>query len=304
MVTAEAATWWAGLDPVEARVACNREVHVLRWERGGLVAPDHPDPEAEVTLAALGGGRPRCLELLAAWGLNRMSVELVTLGRRPGEARVGFLPADDVVPAVERPPSVRRAVVNSAVANPAMQAQLHHHLEEAEAKQAAHFALRDLLSLPTLMIDRLVVGILAELTESWNADSLRHRPRLTAAISVRGEPALRRAASLLEPGATGCRVDVTFLEPGDSATSVIVARRGPTAFVEAALGLEWLAGVWGRGVAEVDGRLVLALGGASQDGDWLDAVHAGWEPAGVARWRAFPIAGRLERAGDGWRWAV
>jgi hypothetical protein len=60
--------WWALLPPAQASVSCSEHTHQLRWSEGALSALDHPDAEGERVLAALGGDRAECLDLVEAWG--------------------------------------------------------------------------------------------------------------------------------------------------------------------------------------------------------------------------------------------
>jgi hypothetical protein len=74
--------WWAALPPASVGVPCGGGTHQLRWEQGGLVAADHPDAEAELVLAALGGDRTECIELAEAWGSRSDDLEVLAVGPR------------------------------------------------------------------------------------------------------------------------------------------------------------------------------------------------------------------------------
>ena len=74
--------WWAALPPVSVRVPCGSGTHQLRWEQGRLIAADHPDAEAELVLAALGGDRAECIELTEAWGGRSDDLEVLAVGPR------------------------------------------------------------------------------------------------------------------------------------------------------------------------------------------------------------------------------
>ena len=76
------APWWAALPPVSVRVPCGSGTHQLRWEQGRLIAADHPDAEAELVLAALGGDRAECIELTEAWGARSDDLEVLAVGPR------------------------------------------------------------------------------------------------------------------------------------------------------------------------------------------------------------------------------
>jgi hypothetical protein len=74
--------WWAALPPASVRVPCGSGTHELRWEQGSLVASDHPDAEAELVLAALGGDRAECIGLTEAWGGRSDDLEVLAVGPR------------------------------------------------------------------------------------------------------------------------------------------------------------------------------------------------------------------------------
>jgi hypothetical protein len=74
--------WWAVLPPAEAQVSCGAGTHRLRWAEGRLTAADHPDAEGELVLAALGGERSECLDLVEAWGSRGDDLEILAVGPR------------------------------------------------------------------------------------------------------------------------------------------------------------------------------------------------------------------------------
>jgi hypothetical protein len=74
--------WWALLPPADAQVSCGDAAHRLRWEDGRLTALDHPDAEGELVLAALGGDRSRCVDLVESWGRRSDDLEVLAVGPR------------------------------------------------------------------------------------------------------------------------------------------------------------------------------------------------------------------------------
>jgi len=74
--------WWALLPPAEAQVPCGEQTHRLRWAEGRLMAVDHPEAEEELVLAALGGDRSGCVDLLAWWGKRGDDLEVLAVGPR------------------------------------------------------------------------------------------------------------------------------------------------------------------------------------------------------------------------------
>jgi hypothetical protein len=74
--------WWALLPSAQAGVSCGEHSHRLIWSEGRLTAPDHPDAEGELVLAALGGERSRCMDLVEAWGRHSDDLEVLAIGPR------------------------------------------------------------------------------------------------------------------------------------------------------------------------------------------------------------------------------
>jgi hypothetical protein len=75
-------SWWNWLLPVEVPLECGGELHHLRWEDGSLVALDHPDPDGERALGALGADRTACIEVLDAWARYSDDLRVLTLSSR------------------------------------------------------------------------------------------------------------------------------------------------------------------------------------------------------------------------------
>ena len=61
---------------------CGQSRHIVRWEAGTLRLPSHPDPEAELVLAALGGEKARCVELAEAWARHAEDLSVLAIGPR------------------------------------------------------------------------------------------------------------------------------------------------------------------------------------------------------------------------------
>ncbi len=73
---------WAAFGPAEAYVSCGGGQHTLRWADGAVEAVDHPDAEAELVIAALGGAPTPCLDLVRAWGRHREDLSVLAVGPR------------------------------------------------------------------------------------------------------------------------------------------------------------------------------------------------------------------------------
>jgi hypothetical protein len=76
--------WWAAFGPTETTVSCGGGKHRLRWSQGSLQALEHPDAQAELVLAALGGETTPCLDLIRAWGKHCDDLSVLAIGPRTG----------------------------------------------------------------------------------------------------------------------------------------------------------------------------------------------------------------------------
>jgi hypothetical protein len=248
----------------ETTIDCDGGRHTLRWEDGRLRTPDHPDPEAERTLGALGGDVPSCIRLRTAWAAHQDDPALVTLGRRPGEARLGFA-SDAVVSTAPMHTPPRRRLAADA-----------NRREELVA----------LLSLPVAFVDRLVLTSMAAAAERWADDRFRERHglRLGAALSSRAAPGLRRLAMELSRPDEAISVHTAPAAPGVGEPTIQAQRSRRGLDVAASLPLSWLATVWGPGLSEPDGLVAVARSGAGPDAYVVDVVE--WAAGGDGRWVA------------------
>jgi hypothetical protein len=259
--------WWVGIPDAETRVSCGGETHTLRWHAGRLHALDHDDVEGERALAALGGERCTCVELLDAWARHTDDLRVLTLASRG--------PADRLAVEVDWLGSSgrgrRRGLAIAGRASgwtaygpggPAMGGW-----EEAEDD------LVPLLALGGGLADRLVASVAAAWarTRESNGDVAASRASLTAALYGRVATVLR--GWLGEPN-----LDVE-LEMSDGVGASRVARLEDGG-IHAVLPFSWLSDVWSRGIATIGGRFVLGV-----------AIEAGGE-----RWTLETLAPDLETA--------
>jgi hypothetical protein len=73
---------WIGFPAAESPVVCGADTHRLRWEAGELRALDHDDLEGERTLAALGGTRSGCIDVIDAWHRYATDLRVLVLASR------------------------------------------------------------------------------------------------------------------------------------------------------------------------------------------------------------------------------
>jgi hypothetical protein len=82
MTTGTNGSWFTSLPSCETTVPCGNAPHTIRWEAGALRLLEHPDPEGEQVLAALGGERARCIEVSEAWARHVSDLSVLAIGPR------------------------------------------------------------------------------------------------------------------------------------------------------------------------------------------------------------------------------
>jgi hypothetical protein len=282
--------WWLGLEPACADVACQDTTHRVRWAGGKLHADSHPDIEAERALAALGGAAPTCLELNHLWLQYAEDPQLITLARRPGERPLGLDGTDNVYGSQGQQQQQMAA----------LPAPVRKQIEERFRRRTE---LEQLLSLPGPVIDRLMLTAFARCADRWDDDAFRaeHGLRAGAALHARAAPALRRFGARLGRGSVDATVSPS--QPGAGPAFVARADPGAPTMLHAELPISWLVDVWGRGISEPEGRLILAVRDADELGREFTVDLAVWEPAGYDAWELAAIPGRVVTDEDG-RWVV
>jgi hypothetical protein len=257
---------------VEMTLACGAAIHRIRWDAGVLALLDHEDDDAERALAGLGADRPACVRLRDIWTAYEGDVALVTLGRRPGDAGLGIRDESLARQAFAIPPRARPERRDDLLA---------------------------LLSLPAPFLDRLVITSFARAADAWAREQFRvaHGLRLGAALSSRASPALRRFC--IQRSDVGVTLTCAPTAPAEAASIQAVVGNADELRVSAALPLSWLSTVWGPGLSEAGGGLVLAITGG--EGDRLEVETAQWEQVDARLWRAVPLQAVLVRDRDfGW----
>ena len=240
--------WWEGLPASEIRVDCGGEEHRLRWEAGRLLALDHEDADAERTLAALGGQRCACVDVLDAWARHDADLRVLVLaGRGPADALAredwpGFGGAAS-------PHGGGMGWTGYPAASAVMQASHRMHVDPQPDDD-----LIALLGLGGGLPDRLAATVAAEWAqrlEQEDAAVASALPQLHAALYGRATAALRG----------WLREDVEL--------DLHLFRGKPSlgradGVIRAELPFAWLVEVWARGLSVVFGRFCLA---AANDGD-------------------------------------
>lgn len=287
--------WWLGLDPAQTTVRCGEDVHRLRWEAGALHALDHEDPESERALAALGGQRCTCVEVLEAWSRHAGNPRVLVLASRgpvdplaaqaDWTAQLGTLPRG-AMPSAASPPRTRprqflrrpahRRAGAAASAWTSYAPTIPPPAGRLPLRSQSESELIALLGLGEGVQDRLVATVAsswARRFEEGETAVREARPTLHASMHGRLAAAVRSWLGRLD-------VDVEL--------DLIDARRPPTltevgGVVRAELPFAWHAEVWSRGLAIVFGRL--CLGASTADGrTWtLTTVGADLGPPAPVR---------------------
>jgi hypothetical protein len=284
MAVSVTSEWFRSLPPCQAQVPCGPAQHELRWEAGAVVLPAHPDAEAELVLAALGGERAGCVQLAQAWSRHTADLTVLAVGPRdradvvtvgweqvreaaqphghPGWAAMAGPPA----------PGVRFPM------RPGHGPQQLRQAFQAEREQARQRATDQLslLALGTPFQWRLAGHVAA--THAWPGGTGRvataDRPALTAALTSRLAPAVAdwigtdpgRVLASLHDGTGWGTLQLTRASQGGTGQG--------GAGLTAALPAGWLACVWACGLALVAGHLVVGV------------TRAGWPDAQVLALRS------------------
>ena len=275
--------WYACLPDCEASVPCGPGTHAVRWEAGSLVLPEHPDAEAELVLAALGGEKARCVEVAEAWHRHTDDLSVLAIGPRGPADEIG-IGWDDVAAAQpgagggfvftgSYAAAAQAAVRPAAGLNPSVPAAVQRRRRRAQEElELVRRRRTDMLSLLALGYGFQVR--LAGTVAAAHADAAsevvegRARPALVAAVAGRLGPVAEQWLGI-DPDQV-----VVSLHPGPGWGSVELTGRGEQRRLLVALPVMWLARVWAAGLALVDRHLVVAV------------ERAGWPDARVLGLRA------------------
>lgn len=262
--------WFTCLPPCEAQLPCGTGRHTVRWEAGTLTLSSHPDTEAELVLAALGGEKARCVAVAEAWARHTTDLTVLTIGPRSPADEIG-VSWDDVDASAQAgragPARAGRLAAGRLASAPsqAIQAQIAARRREAEHRNKRAAERRsDLLSWLALGYGfqvRLVGQVAdAHADQADGGDAAVTSP-LTSAISGRLGPVAEEWLGI-DPG----QVAVS-LHRGPGWGSVELTGRGEERRLLVSLPAGWLARVWAPGLALAGRHLVVAV----RRGGWPDA---------------------------------
>jgi hypothetical protein len=260
--------WYDSLPTADTQVPCGSGSHTVRWEAGQLTLPSHPDAEAELVLAALGGDKPACVAIAETWARHTADLGVLATGPRCVADRVRVSREEIEQQRTGLPPVLssgvsgisvaRSGAVSRRVTRPGLGSGLASALGSGMAetlrRQQQRLELLELLALGAALQFRLSGAVCAAWAAPDRADERAgHRPELAAALTGRFAPAAEEWLGI-DPDA----VTVTPHE-GPGWGSVELTGQAEGRRLRAALPVGWLADVWACGLPVVDGRLVVAV---------------------------------------------
>jgi hypothetical protein len=272
--------WFESAPPCETEVPCGDGTHTFRWAAGAVQLPSHPDAEAELVLAALGGDKAGCVRLAEVWARHTEDLSVLAIGTRG--------PADqitidwDTVQASETgadhagwatmagpPPGPPRSVRSTpAIRFPmrpghgprAMRQAMQAERDRAQQRMTDHLSL---LALGPAFGARLAAQVAAIHAERLTGAGYEHRPALNAAIEGR--------VALLAEQWIGIDPDQVYASVHEDPGWGTVRLTGNAADRRLTITLRptWLATAWACGLGLTARHLV------------VDVVRPGWPRAQV-----------------------
>lgn len=257
--------WYDSLPAADTQLPCGSGSHIVRWEAGQLTLPSHPDAEAELVLAALGGDKPACVAVAETWARHTADLGVLATGPRCVADEVSVSREEIEQQRTGLPPSLTQGGTVSRLtfasrpgAGPAgmggLASALAPGMAETLRRQQQRLELLELLALGAPLQFRLSGAVCAAWAAQDQADErASHRPELAAALTGRFAPAAEEWLGI-DPDA----VTVTPHEgPGWGAMEL--TGQGEARRLRAALPVSWLSDVWACGLAVVAGHLVVAV---------------------------------------------
>jgi len=274
--------WFDCLPSCEAYLPCGQGRHIVRWEAGQLRLLSHPDPEAELVLAALGGERTRCVEVAQAWGRHAEDLSVLAIGPRgpADEIAVSWNDVDAAAQASQRggrtgylPPAggPGRGGPPAGTLPPALARAQARNQQAMQDRERATRNRNDILSLLALGYGFQVrlIGQVAEAHADRAEEAMEKiRPRLVAAITARLAPVAEEWLGI-DPDQV-----VVTLHRGPGWGSAELTGRAGQRRLRVSLPAGWLGRVWAAGLALTGRHLVVAV------------AKAGWPDARVLALRA------------------
>lgn len=250
--------WYRAVSPAELHLDCGGARHTVRWRKGRLVLLDH-DVGAEVAMMALGSDKPACLTLLERWRTVM-----------PGGAGPGGMAGRPGRAVAARAAGGGGGGLRSAVAAGgdlrSFGADLARIIELSRLVRAERrWADPELPAADRQRLVDALVGGLRQATAASLAPSAPQRGRQQIALHARPLPSGEEAAAEVAIGAARIEIDLQ-------------------------LPLSWVVEVAGRGLGDLEDRLVLGVIDALPDRGLVGVVGIVWEVEGRGQ-----VGARLER---------
>jgi hypothetical protein len=255
-------------------VPCGDGTHNVRWSAGSFELPSHPDAEAELVLAALGGEKAGCVRLAEIWGRHTEDLSVLMIGPRHTDDHITV--SWDMVQSTEaasaRPPG------RIAVAGPLpafLRPALRPGPGSQQFRQAMQAEMEKMRQRTTDIVSLLALGpafgfrLAGHVAAAHAAQPTgAERPALSAAI-------YGRTALVAEEwiGIDPDQVEGQLTDDEDWG-AVELTGKGADRRLRIALRASWLASVWACGLALVSRHLVVAV------------TRPGWPDAQVLALRA------------------
>lgn len=239
--------WFFSAPPCAASVPCGNGTHTLRWNAGTIELPSHPDGEAELVLAALGGEKAGCVELAEVWRRHAADLSMLAIGPRG--------PDDQITISWESAADGGSVLPHLLMRQYRPGAQLRQELARAQRRMTDVLTL---LALGPQFGYRLAGHVASAHAARLDAKS---RPVLTVALEGRLAPIAERWLGI-EPD----QVRAT-LNDADTWGSVELHGRGADRELRVCLPAGWLASAWACGLTLVNRQLVVAV----TEPGWPDA---------------------------------
>ncbi len=276
--------WYSCLPPAFTQVPCGQAEHTVRWEAGSLRLPAHPDMEAELVLAALGGDKPGCVSVAETWGRHAEDLAVLAVGPR-GPADQPTVTWDDTLTSGKggQPGGTPIAGAGPYVPQAGAFAVRHWHgaqrlrmamTAELEESRKRTTELLTLLALGTAFQYRLAGHVSAAHARRLTPEN---RPALRAALEGRLALAAEDWIGIDPDQVRGLLLDSPSGDAGgrppagqqsDGWGSATLTGKGAGREFRICLPAGWLASVWACGLAVVTGHLVVAV----ERPGWPDAV--------------------------------
>ncbi|MEC9316341.1 MAG: hypothetical protein VX795_04220 [Actinomycetota bacterium] len=246
--------WYEQVPAVTFDVDCEGGPHDITWSQGEVVLGQHPEVAAERALVALGGVKPKCLEILDLW----------ELAIRDG----GFIEEWAPWHTADRQRRWWLVTALERLRSEGVQDFLYDLPREQAAKMGEAS-----VTLPHEFLDRAMATVVdAADQRGWDVNPALSR-HLAEATRLRARRAFVKALSnqrpaIPSPALIPFRCQIELLEE----PQVRGCLAGRDSSVEISLHPHWLSRVWARGVAVYDGRFTVNAS-ETKDSVVLTQVH-------------------------------